>query len=667
MKHLPDPHVGAVAGLLLAAGLLAAAAPHGEAQPAGVYAIEGTVRDAGGDPVSGAQVTLVPANDSGEPRRTRTGEDGSYRFGNLSGGTYDLLADADCCGPDHRRTQVMGTTLEQQVDLSLGDQPEPAADETFILYGRTQAHDGGEAVPGVQVTVQLEGYARAASPTPPDDGYEHGEAERPPTFAVVSDDDGTYALELAQGEWELEARRDGYDVTQAQVEVRQDRRVDVPVRASATEAARLSGVVRSSDGGPLAGAEVSVRLASDSCEPDGCPDGDEVRRESDGVRFFIEPAARRYDWTTTASDGRWRLSVYPGSIEVEARAREHLPEARSLEVRGGESREVNLTLQAVPPASIGLHGTVTDAATGDPVQGALVDVRNEKWGTRNATRTDANGSYRIQVRPGYTVLRFSAPRETHPVCVRAVPEPVTDDEAGGATASSTVVRPAPCREPQLERERGYLPRFRTFVAGGDGDREVSPALVPAPARSATIQGWVLNASSGQEIPNVTVSLRNEVTDERAWARTDDDGSFAVNVTPGYYTLRAPARQRSPDHYPAVTNVQVGPNVTRTLALNLTPGTPRDRCCVVYGYSGASGTPDAREAAGGSSGGAPGTPASGVRSPGGGLGPYDPSKLGTTAGAASQGGGAATPGPGAAGVAGILAAAGALARGLRRQT
>lgn len=659
------------AALLLCFAALATAAllaaPGAAAQSPGLYSLEGVVHDPAGDPVGGATVTLVPVDAAGGNRTAETDGDGRYAFGNLSEGTYDLVADAPCCGPDYRQVEVSGTQLSRSADLQLADQAEPEGNETVILRGRTQELDGGEAVGGVRVQVQAV-QLREARPAAPGDGEEaepRSVSRREATFAVRSDDDGTYALELPPGRVDLEARKDGYDVSRGDLHLDRHRRVDVPVRASETPAARLGGVLVSDGGEAVADAHVRVHWDRGGCGDRHCPretPADDASRESDGVRFRVEPAASRYDSTTTGADGRWNLSVHPGTVQLRARAPDHLPARERLEVQGGEERRVNLTLEAIPGDSVRLQGRVTDAETGEPVDRARVQVENHRWGTRNGTWTDEEGAYEVRVEPGYAVVTVAAERDRRCVQAHATATTATaggDEPAGDRTAGSTVVRPEPCPHEE-EQGPGYLPRHRTLVAEAGEDRTFSPALRPAPARSAVLTGWVVNASSQEGVEGATLAVRNEVTGQRGWATTDGDGAFRVNVTPGYYTLRAPVRQHRDAYFPATRNVEVAPDETRTVALNLTPGTPRHRCCVVYG---AVAVEDGARASGGQAGASGGAapddetaPDGTFRGSGGDLGPYDPSKLGSSPAGAGDERGAPAPGPALAAAA-LTAAAG----------
>jgi protocatechuate 3,4-dioxygenase beta subunit len=650
----PTLPLAAAVSALAAAALLLALAPAADAQPTGLYSVEGTVADPASDPVAGAEVALVPRNDSGGERTTETDEDGRYAFENLSEGTYDLVADAGCCGPDHAQVTLSGTTFSEEADLSLTNQTPPRANDTAILWGRTVDHDEGGPVGGVLIQGHAIYVAEARDTAPDGDGSSPSPAPREEeTVAVRSDDDGTYALELPARHVSVEARKDGYDVSKADLDLGADRRADVPLRPSQTPAARLEGTLVDDDGDAVAGADLRARLDRDACEDGACrleDPPDDASAERDGIRWHVEPAASRYDFTSSGSEGRWHLSLHPGPLRVEANHPGHLPDEARLEVEGGETREVDLTLTAIPPASVRVHGTITDASDGEPVSPARVEISNQRWGTRNATVTDEDGAYSLLVRPGHAVVTVQAGGEGR-VCVghhsTSASATAGDDEPSREEARSVAVEP--CPEDRRTPDDRYLPRHHTVELEADGEAKISPTLRPAPDRSATIQGWVLNASDGEEIPRVTVTVRNEVTGRTGWSTTDGNGSFSVDVTPGYYTVRAPQRQHADDHYRTVENVAVGPNETRTMALNLTTGTPPNRCCVVYGAhpvaepAGPSSGADADAAQGPPRPPIEETEAGGgaFQGSGGDLGPYDPAKLGSSAGSSGSGNG--TPG------------------------
>lgn len=69
----------------------------------------------------------------------------------------------------------------------------------------------------------------------------------------------------------------------------------------------------------------------------------------------------------------------------------------------GETKELNLDLQPIPPVPASLIGQVIDAETGKPLSSVLVEV----VGLGSVT-TASNGTYSIQdIPPGGYTVRFS--------------------------------------------------------------------------------------------------------------------------------------------------------------------------------------------------------------------------------------------------------------------
>jgi hypothetical protein len=136
---------------------------------------------------------------------------------------------------------------------------------------------------------------------------------------------------------------------------------------------------------------------------------------------------------------------------------------------------------------------------------------------------------------------------------------------------------------------------------------------------------MLNATNDEPVASARVIAENADTRERGIARTDANGSFAIPTRDGYHTLRGLAR----GYFTATDNVQVGPDGTARVVLELHPGTPTRRACCL------ASAPSARTVADNHHGDTASVEevnleghASYEGSPGG-LGPYDPAKLDTS--------------------------------------
>jgi iron complex outermembrane recepter protein len=106
------------------------------ALPAGAATIDGVVKDASGDPVAGASITLV---DSG--KTVKAGSDGAFRFEGLAAGHYHLLAesrrlgsaviDVDLNGGDRAVTIVLDPTMHAERIVVTGSVDSRRASEVY--------------------------------------------------------------------------------------------------------------------------------------------------------------------------------------------------------------------------------------------------------------------------------------------------------------------------------------------------------------------------------------------------------------------------------------------------------------------------------------------------------------------------------------------------------
>lgn len=568
-------------------GLLAMGTAPMAAGQVGVYTIEGQVLDPGGDPTADAQVELARANSSEPARTTRSADDGTYRFRNVEEGRWDLTAQHPCCGPAYRNVTVSGTQLVHEVDLQLTRQDDARGEDVVIVRGHTVERDDPAPAPNVALTVE--------------NRYEGDGEESKTRYTVRSDAEGAYAIEVRPGWVHLTARGEGYEITEGGFAVEADRMLDIPMRSTDEQAVRLSGTLSAPNGTAIAHAHVQVEPdRTRECRENPCAESMPARGgehvEHDGVDWWIRPAADPHASTRTDEGGRWQLTTREGQLRVSARAEGFLPREHTLAAEAGEDRTVNLTLEPIPPDSVTLTGTITDADDGEPVPQARVSVENQAWGAYETTRTDANGTYRLEVKPGYTILTVEAEERYVGACTphnastaSSQDGPGQGDEPARESASTTPARAEPLGACGVaQREHAYRPQAVTLVPQADETRTLDVTLERVPAPSATLEGWLVNASSEEGIPNATVSLVNEDTGARGRAQADEDGSFTIDVPSGYYTVRA----RAEGYYHAVENVLLAEDETRQIAVEMTPGKARPyRCCIVY--EGAVTAEDAR--------------------------------------------------------------------------
>lgn len=204
--------------------------------------------------------------------------------------------------------------------------------------------------------------------------------------------------------------------------------------------------------------------------------------------------------TETDEQGAFSLWVAPGSVAVSASADGYADADQYLHAPG--RAEIFLTPEST------LAGTVIDAATGQPVEGATVHVESTEWSAAGSTSTfsDAHGVFRV---------------------ARLAP--------GRVTATATT-------------EHGYGRSEGSALVGlGQHIDGVVVKLFPAHA----VTGTVLIAGTKTPCPEAYVGLRDEAADRSVGLVARDDGTVAADgVRPGTYSVDAgcPGYQ-SRDTYP----------------------------------------------------------------------------------------------------------------------
>lgn len=446
--------------------------------------------------------------------------------------------------------------------------------------------------------------ARAAMYCCPEEGFQH--------FSVMTDENGRYNVTVNQGRVELWVDVSGYDYLRAFADVTGDRTLDLPMQAGAERLSVITGTVRSDLGTPIENARLNAWVEhGDDCDGDVCiarPEPAQTLEEANGTSYHYEPRSDTYGWAETGVDGTYRIALRPGTVHLSAWADRHLSQERVVELGPGEEREVDLTLERVPPDSVVLTGRVVDAETGEGIPYAQVSVENQRWGAWNGTQTDETGLFTLTTKPGYTIFTVSAWKHYWlQACDEPVPLPASAEEGEVAPSSAAVseeaVRaPEPYPDCSRERDREYFSHVTTFV-GTTGPRTVNVELQPRPGPDATFQGWVVNATSEEGVADVHVSFHNEATGEWGQATTDEDGSYTIPVRAGYYTIRTWAD----GYYDGAQNAVIATGETKELTIFVQPGKrSHGHCCIAYAETAAVAREEsfAGDDAGKAGGGAP---------------------------------------------------------------
>jgi protocatechuate 3,4-dioxygenase beta subunit len=236
--------------------------------------------------------------------------------------------------------------------------PAPAAPLTGRVEGTVVGADG-QPVPGATVAVVDRGPPRAVEP----DGR----------FVVPDLEAGTYAV-VAAAPGHLPARADAVEVAAGAAA-----RVALTLTVGGHS---VTGVVSDASGGPIEGATVTA-----------------ARREALGAGDMIAA-------TLTDRDGRYRLTLAPGSYVVSGEREDYVRATADLEVA---DLDRTLDLRLVPAGVV--EGIVKDVASGAPVAGAKVEAsaaRPGRFGGGRRSRpvtTDAGGRFRLTgLTPGAIAL-----------------------------------------------------------------------------------------------------------------------------------------------------------------------------------------------------------------------------------------------------------------------
>ena len=238
--------------------------------------------------------------------------------------------------------------------------------------------------------------------------------------------------------------------------------------------AEITGVVLDIEGGPIAGAWVRAR--------------------GDWGSYVYSP------FVATDANGRFSVWTFPGmtTLFVEADGYASATDGG----RAPRSVEVRLTPEAT------LAGTVVDALTGAPIEGAALSVQAAIWSSHpiEHDRTDTHGRFRARrLLPGRYIV----------------------------TART---------ETSYGRTEGSVP-----LGLGQATEDVVVRLHPA----ARIAGKVLvSRAPPMPCPGAGVSLQRD--EDSFGGRADADGTFVIGgVMPGTYAVRASCPGTTSRSYPAV--------------------------------------------------------------------------------------------------------------------
>lgn len=379
--------------------------------------------DADDGPVPGAVIKAIRLGRIPWIQRTESDDAGDYRLGDLIPGHYIVYANAkDFIGEFYKdaRDYLQAFVLKVAEEDTLTD-IDFGLSEGAVISGIV-TDETGAALKGAHVLAFLKLNPRFARHARTDETglYEIGELPSG-AYLAVADAPG-YQAEFFDNQQHL---RDADVINVQEPDKKDGIDFDLPMGSA------ITGIVRDSDGNPIAGAHVRAFLQlSSAAHPH------RALREA-----------------RTNENGEYVLQVRPGHYLVSASAEgfntqffDHARDrqsATSVPVTAG-AHTANVDFDLTKRGSIA--GKVTDQTTGNPIAGAIVEAFKERSTIDHAAsiagfraKTDDNGDYLIENVPsGHYIVVAAAEGylpefwEEVPTKDRATQVEVTDGEAEAA-------------------------------------------------------------------------------------------------------------------------------------------------------------------------------------------------------------------------------------------
>ena len=233
---------------------------------------------------------------------------------------------------------------------------------------------------------------------------------------------------------------------------------------------------------------------------------DEVSNEPiEKARISVdwEDGMGHYYWNYTYTDenGFYTINVAAGKAYLSFYADKYFSkEGGIFIIEENETLWVNVSLYPCPPENSTICGYVTDALTNEPIKEATVSLSwedsmgHDKY---NHTYTDENGFYSMKVASGKVYLSFFA-------------------------------------DGYFSGHAGWF-----YITAGE-TIWINISLYPHPPENSIICGYVKDASTGEPIKNVFISLTwkdDKGNHDSNFTYTDENGFYTINVAAGEIKLR----------------------------------------------------------------------------------------------------------------------------------
>jgi protocatechuate 3,4-dioxygenase beta subunit len=479
-----------------------------------------------GYPLAGATVTLKPTGTLGSipatARTATTDADGRYQAANLADGDYTVEVARAGFETLAGTAKVQGATTEDWL-----------LEGKMVTLSGTVRGTGGEPVKAALVSACC--TDRSAE--------------------TRTDAEGKYKLEVRGGHRDVYVRdAPGYAEAYQHVLVDGQAPVDFKLDRLPPQDAAVAGTVRDADGKPLAGIRVSVQGYGAVPEPRPMSPDEPASSSPDYARGH-------HNWTTTGADGRYRIGTYGGQeVHVSIHEEGYVPHGHSLFLAKGETGSHDVVLKKYPAKDARLVGRVVDAQTGEPVRHLSIYVQNRPYGQSEWSCDDGAVAADAPAREGGGSAGSGASTMPAyaPSCAIQVGADGTFEASLMPGATSVSVSHQSWRLcPDGRCEVSYYSWTGMVVLRSREQTELTVELVARPQPDATVQGYVLDAESGQGIANATVWFSSQDSYGHGTAQTDADGSYRIRLRQGYHSFGIQA----PGHHAWEGVVMVGEGTT----------------------------------------------------------------------------------------------------------
>lgn len=472
------------------------------------FTISGSVKDANGDPIVGAEIVAVSPNSPITLHlATKTDANGEYKL-KVPAGTYYIEASAHGYLSEYYDNAF---SLKTATLIKTDPQTKDITGIDFVLGSggsiSGQVVDKSSGKPLAEVT--LIAFSKTGSGTPGGSNL--------PGYYARTDAQGNYKITgMAEGDYFIQATAGGYQVQYYDKVASQQLATTVTVKAGGStpdinfemekeiiitpDLYEISGTVYDANGNTVTYAIITAEAAATT---------------PIGVKTY---------YAKSDGNGDYTLKVHAGSYIVSAQAQGFVKEYYNNVATRDLATKVSVDASNPSAAGIdfslgtggGIAGTVTDAAINAPIKGASVSIMSSRNsggipGTNNfSAQTDEQGNYKIS----------------------------------GLAAGKYIV---------MARKEGFALQYYDHVADYTLATEVevigeqtTSGIDFSLGKLAGISGTVTDAATSNPIPKAEVVA--EGNGVRFAAHTNEHGEYTLPLPAGTYTVRASSYKYATEWY-----------------------------------------------------------------------------------------------------------------------